>query len=82
MAKSTLAILAMLVCLATAEMWNVPATVALVKKYEPLSLTAYVSTGGVLTIGWGHTGADVYTGMTITQAQAETYLRADLQRFA
>ena len=36
---------------------------------------------GVLTIGWGHTGPDVYAGMTITQAQAETYLTNDLQKF-
>ena len=37
---------------------------------------------GVLTIGWGHTGPDVYQGMTITQQQAETYLTNDLQKFA
>ena len=45
-------------------------------------MTAYVCPAGVLTIGWGHTGTDVYRGMTITQAQAETYLTNDLQKFA
>jgi lysozyme len=33
----------------------------------------------VLTIGYGHTGADVTAGKTITQAEAERLLRADVQ---
>ena len=35
----------------------------------------------MLTIGYGHTGIDVYEGMTITEPQAEELLRKDLQRF-
>jgi len=35
----------------------------------------------VLTIGYGHTGSDVTTGMTITESEAEALLRKDLQRF-
>ena len=35
----------------------------------------------MLTIGYGHTGSDVYDGMTITKAEAENLLRQDLKRF-
>lgn len=51
----------------------------LIKKYEGLRLTAYkpVATERYYTIGYGHYGADVRKGMTITPAQAEAYLRAD-----
>ena len=61
--------------------WNVQGTVNLVKQFEGLSLTAYICPAGVLTIGYGHTGADVYSGMRITTAQAESYLAKDLQKF-
>jgi len=36
---------------------------------------------GELTIGYGHTGPDVYPGMEITESQAITLLRKDLARF-
>lgn len=51
----------------------------LIKSYEGLRLTAYkaVSTEEHWTIGYGHYGADVKQGMTITQEQAEAYLKAD-----
>ena len=64
------------------QAWNVAGTKALVKEFEGLYLTAYVCPAGVLTIGWGHTGSDVRAGMTITQAQAETFLTNDLNKFA
>ena len=32
-------------------------------------------------MGYGHTGTDVYDGMTITEAEAEALLRKDLKRF-
>nr|BDD43766.1 hypothetical protein 2 [bacterium]BDD46699.1 hypothetical protein 10 [Paracoccaceae bacterium]BDD46755.1 hypothetical protein 8 [Paracoccaceae bacterium] len=35
----------------------------------------------MLTIGYGHTGTDVYIGQRITEAEAEELLRADLKRF-
>lgn len=35
--------------------------------------------GAPWTIGYGHTGADVYEGLTITLAQAETLLERDLR---
>ena len=55
----------------------------LIKKYEGLRLTAYkpVSTEKYWTIGYGHYGADVTQGMTITEAQAEAYLRSDVAKF-
>lgn len=53
----------------------------LIKKYEGLRLTAYkcVPTEQYYTIGYGHYGADVSVGMTITEAQAEAYLREDIR---
>ena len=35
----------------------------------------------MLTIGYGHTGSDVYNGMTISEIEAEHLLRQDLKRF-
>lgn len=51
----------------------------LIKRFEGCRLTAYkaVSTEKYWTIGWGHYGADVKQGQTITQAQADNYLRSD-----
>jgi lysozyme len=36
---------------------------------------------GTLTIGFGHTGHDVHPGQTITQAEADSLLAADLHCF-
>jgi lysozyme len=55
--------------------------VDLIKSFEGLELTAYVDPVGVLTIGYGSTGAHVKPGMTITPNQAEKLLRDDLTRF-
>lgn len=51
----------------------------LIKRFEGCRLTAYkaVSTEKYWTIGWGHYGSDVKQGQTITQAQADNYLRSD-----
>lgn len=48
--------------------------IKLIKYYEGVRLKAYRDAVGVLTIGYGHTGQDVYEGMTITQDQAEKLL--------
>jgi lysozyme len=39
---------------------------------------AYQDVVGIWTIGYGHTGSDVHSGLRITQAQAEDLLRKDL----
>src|SRR5579864_4739110 len=49
---------------------------ALIASFEGCRLTAYQDTGGVWTIGFGHT-QDVAEGMTITQDQADEFLIAD-----
>lgn len=52
---------------------------ALIKKFEGCRLTAYkaVSSEKYWTIGWGHYGSDVKQGQTITQEQADAFLKAD-----
>jgi lysozyme len=55
----------------------------LTEQFEGCRLTAYPDpgTGGApWTIGYGHTGADVYQGMTITQEQAVELLEQDVKR--
>ncbi|WJH28464.1 lysozyme [Paenibacillus sp. CC-CFT742] len=59
------------------------AGIKLIKLFEGCKLTAYkpVSTEQYWTIGWGHYGSDVKQGMTITQAQADAMLIADLAKY-
>ena len=54
-----------------------PKGIALIKEFEGLRLKAYICPGGVWTIGCGHT-AGVRPGMTITEEQAEQFLKEDL----
>lgn len=54
----------------------------MMKGWEGLKLTAYKCPAGVLTIGYGHTGADVRPGMTITKAKADALFEADVDRFS
>lgn len=56
------------------------AGLALIKRFEGYRLAAYQCAAGVWTIGYGHTYG-VRKGQTITQAQAEEYLRQDLRKF-
>lgn len=66
-----------------------------IKKWEALILFAYddfdppsrrrrIQKGdkinGTLTIGYGHTGRDVYPGQTITKAEAERLFEADISK--
>lgn len=55
----------------------------LIKNFEGCRLTAYrpVSTETYWTIGWGHYGANVKQGQTITQAQAVKILLDDMARY-
>lgn len=50
---------------------------ALIQSFEKLKLQAYPDSGGVLTIGWGHTGPDVFPGMVCTPAQADAWFTQD-----
>lgn len=53
-----------------------PAGLAIIKSSEGLRLASYQDTGGVWTVGWGHTPAT--PGMHITTAQADALLAADI----
>ena len=52
----------------------------LIKQFEGCRLRAYQCSAGVWTIGYGHT-AGVKQGQTITQVQAEEYLKQDCRKF-
>jgi lysozyme len=52
--------------------------VALVKQFEGLRTCAYLDAAGIWTIGYGHTGDDVRSGVRIDAAEAEALLRQDL----
>lgn len=54
--------------------------ITLIKSFEGCVLTAYKCPSGVWTIGYGHT-AGVKQGQTITQAQAEEFLKADIVKY-
>ncbi len=54
---------------------------AFIRDAEGEKLTEYRCSAGVPTIGVGHTGPDVKMGMTITKAQSDALLVADLARF-
>ena len=62
------------------------AGVELIKHFESLRLTAYQDSVGIWTIGYGHTGLEhndgsVHAGREITEEEAESLLRHDLERF-
>ena len=50
----------------------------LIKKYEGCRLDAYLCPANVWTIGFGHTGSDVFKGRRITHQEAEKLLKIDL----
>lgn len=57
--------------------------IALIKEFEGCELTAYPdpgTRGEPYTIGYGHTGG-VPADMTITQEEADAFLRSDLEKF-
>lgn len=53
----------------------------LIKSCEGLRLKAYKDVVGVQTIGFGHTGADVYAGQLISNQEAERLLLKDTASF-
>lgn len=52
----------------------------LIKSFEGCSLVAYKCPAGVWTIGYGHTQG-VTEGMSISQKQADEYLKADIAKY-
>jgi GH24 family phage-related lysozyme (muramidase) len=57
----------------------------LLKTWEGCRLSAYpdpASGGAPWTIGYGHTGAEVVSGLTITQQQADAFLQKDVAKAA
>jgi lysozyme len=50
----------------------------IVEYYESLQLKAYRDIKGILTIGYGHTGSDVFDGQVITYQEAQDLLKKDL----
>jgi len=57
------------------------AGVDLIKEFEGLRLDSYYCASQILTIGYGHTGPDVWVGQVITEQEAEKLLRDDLEIF-
>lgn len=49
-----------------------------IKQFEGLRLEAYKDPAGVLTIGYGHTGNDVFEGDRISKYWAEETLKKDV----
>jgi GH24 family phage-related lysozyme (muramidase) len=68
---------------APVAVWLAPAR-TIVREFEGCHLKAYLCPANVWTVGWGSTtiaGKVVREGQSITQAQADAQLDADLQRF-
>jgi lysozyme len=53
-------------------------TATLLRVFEGYREEAYQDSGGVWTIGFGHTGPAVVKGVKCTQAEAEAWLASDL----
>jgi len=53
----------------------------IIKDSESLKLKSYICPAGILTVAYGHTGADVAPNMTISVGRAEELLKSDLRRF-
>lgn len=50
----------------------------LIKSFEKLELKAYQDTGGVWTVGWGHTGPDVKESTWVDPQGAERLFQEDV----
>lgn len=51
---------------------------SMLKRHEGLRLESYKCSMGVWTIGYGHTGPDVYPDQKITKERAEQLLKSDI----
>lgn len=57
------------------------AGVDLIKAFEGCKLEAYKCPAGIWTIGYGHTGSNVTSGLSIDEQEAESLLYDDLVKF-
>ena len=57
------------------------AGIQLIKDFEGCMLYSYYDAVGIITCGYGHTGKDVTYPMSITQKQADEWLKQDLEKF-
>lgn len=62
--------------------WRLRWAARFVAPWEGLRTSAYRDSGGILTIGYGHTGPDVHEGMRISKARALALLTSDLREAA
>lgn len=53
------------------------AGIALIKSFEQCKLVGYLDQHGIPTVGWGHTGPEVFVGLVWTQDQADAEFVAD-----
>jgi lysozyme len=51
---------------------------ALTESFEGLRLAAYLDPAGIWTIGYGHTGRGISQGLVITEEQAVSLLKLDI----
>ena len=61
---------------------NLIALYVLIRKFEGCKLMPYFCPAGVLTCGWGRTGADIVLGTAWTQEYADHRMISDGKRFA
>lgn len=52
-----------------------------IKSWEGFRAVAYRCPAGVVTIGYGHTGADVHEGDTVNYSEADSLFEQDIVRF-
>ena len=62
--------------------WPASCATRFIEDFEGRRLVAYRGSAGVWTIGVGHTGPEVHEGLTITDAQADEWLSADIRKVA
>lgn len=55
--------------------------IGMIKYFEGLQTKAYLDPADIWTVGYGHTGRDVFSNQVITEYQAEQLLIKDLAQF-
>jgi lysozyme len=59
--------------------WKLDLAARFIAPWEGLLLHSYPDSGGIWTVGYGHTGSEVGPGQTITKARALALLASDLR---